>query len=145
MVEERISNLKWTYRAFPPRTIKREVLFSLVKYNSALYFVNGSDEILNIVASNSFGFIEDDTLEKNPKFYYENIKPNKGVKVEEYDDYYDCDFLLGLNIFIESKRLGKIKIQPSINKGGVKPQELAFKDISIPRGVIFQNITESIH
>ena len=89
MVEERISNLKWTYPAFPPRTIKREVLFSLMKYNSA--------------------------------------------------------FLLGLYIFIESKRLGKIKIQPSINKGGVKPQELAFKDISIPRGVIFQNIAESIH
>jgi hypothetical protein len=140
MKEERIMNLKWSYPDFPPRPIKRDVIFSLMYYNGALYFVNGSNEVLATVSSESFGFILSSSLENNPKFYYENVKPNESVKVEEYDDYYDLDFVLGFEIFIQSEKLGRIKIIPPMKKGGVKAQELIFSDMSTPRYVTFESM-----
>lgn len=135
MKQDRTNNLKWEYPEFPPRTIKREVLFSLLNYKGALYFVNESDETLDVVSSDSFGLIEDSALEKNPKYYYENVKPNESVKVEEYDDYYDLDYLLGFDIYIKSKTLGNIKITPPPKKGGVISQELVYKDLTTKRYV----------
>jgi len=140
MKQDRTDKLKWEYPDFPPRPIKREVVFSLINYNGGLYFVNGSDETLDIVSSESFGFIENSPLEKNPDFYYESVKPNESIKVEEYDGYYDLDFVLGFSIYIQSKKLGKIKITPPMKKGGVKPQELLFSDMTTPRYVRVEKI-----
>ncbi len=137
---ERTMNLKWTYPEFPPRPIEREVLFSLMDYKGALYFVNGGDEVLNIVSSESFGFIEDTSLEKGPQYFYENVKPNESVKVEEYDNFYDLDFVLGFDVFIKSKNLGNMRIGPLLKKGGVKAQELIFKDLTLKRYVHMQKI-----
>jgi len=61
MTYNRTINLKWEYPSFPPLTISREVLFSLMEYKGALYFLNGSDEILDVVSSDSYGLIEDST------------------------------------------------------------------------------------
>lgn len=135
MNQDRTNNLKWEYPEFPPRPVKREVLFSLMNCCGALYFVNGSDETLDAVSSDSFGLIEDSALIKNPKYYYENVKPNESVKVEEYDDYYDLDFILGFDIYIKSKNLGNIQIRPPSKKGGVIAQELVYKDLTTKRYV----------
>lgn len=137
---ERTMELKWSYPKFPPRSIKREVLFSLMNGKGGLYFVNGSAEVLDIVSTESFGFIEDSSLEKNPKYFYENVKPNESVKVEEYDDFYDLDLVLGFDIFIKSKSLGNIKIVPPLKKGGVIAQELIFTDMTTKKYVRTEKI-----
>lgn len=140
MQQERTMNLKWKYPVFPPRAVKKDVIFSLMQFKGALYFVNGSDEELSVVSSESFGFVLNSSLENSPKFYYENVKPNESVKVEEYDDFYDLDYVLGFEIFIQSKNIGQMKITPPARKGGVKAQELIFSDMSIPKYVSIESI-----
>lgn len=140
MKQERTMELKFSYPTFPPRPVKRDVMFSLMYYRDGLYFVNGSDETLDIVSSESFGFVLDSSLENSPKFFYENVQPNESVKVEEYDDYYDLDYVLGFEIFIQSSNLGQIKIVPPMKKGGVKPQELIFKDMTSAKYVSFEKL-----
>jgi len=137
---DRIMSLKWSYPDFPPRPIKRDVMFSLMSYQGGLYFVNGSEDVLDIVSSESFGFVLDSALDTKVKFHYAEVKPGESVKVEEYDDFYDLDFVLGLEIYIESKSIGKLKIKPPSGKGGVKKQELIFKDMTTPRYVSFERI-----
>lgn len=140
MTLDRTMSLKWEYPDFPPRPIKREVLFSLMEHKGGLYFVNGSDEVLDAVSSESFGFVEDSALIKNPDYYYEDIKPNEAVRVEEYDGFYDLDYVLGFDIYIQSKKLGIIKIKPPMKKGGVIAQELVYKDMSLKRYVSMEEI-----
>jgi len=102
MKQDRINNLKFKFPTFPPRPIIREVVFSLMTCKGGLYFVNGSNEVLKTVTSDSFGFVEDSALEKNPSFLYENVQAGESVRVEEYDDFYDLDFVLGFKIYIVS-------------------------------------------
>ena len=135
MKQERITQLKWKFPEFPPRPTKREVVFSLMDFKGALYFVNDSGETLKIVSSDSFGFVSDGVVEKNPKFIYNDVKPGESVKVEEYDEYYDLDYVLGFKIFIESNNLGQISIFPPMKKGGVIAQPLMFKDGVAPKHV----------
>ena len=116
MKQDRVSNLKFEFPKFPPRPIVREVVLSLITYKGGLYFVNGSNEVLKTVTSDSFGFVEDSSLEKNPSFSYENIQVGESVKVEEYDDFYDLDFVLGFKIYIESNEYGRIEIIPPATK-----------------------------
>jgi len=132
---DRVTHLTFKYPEFPPRPIIREVVFSLMKYKDGLYFVNGSDEILKTVLSEGCGFVEDSALENNPSCLYKNVKPDESVKVDEYDGFYDLDFVLGLNIYIESNRYGKIEIIPLASKGGVKKQALLYGDGTTPRYV----------
>ena len=133
MTAKRTTDLQWKFPDFPPRPIQREVIFSLMKHEGALYFVNDSDEVLETVSSDSFGFVEDASLEGNPHFLYKDVKPGESVKVEEYDDYYDLDYVLGFYIYIESNALGRVKITPPFAKGGVRPQPLLYKDGTTPR------------
>ncbi len=137
---DRTMSLKWSYPDFPPRPIKRDVTFSLMSHKDGLYFVNGSDEILDIVSSESFGFVSDSALETELKFYYEEVKPGESIKVEEHDDFYDLDFVLGFEIYIESKSLGKLKIKPPMGKGGVNEQELIFNDMTTKRYVSVERL-----
>lgn len=140
MEQNRTMKLKWEFPDFPPRPIKREVIFSLMNYEGGLYFVNDSDETLKTVSSNSFGFILDAAIENNLKFNYSDIKPGESVKVEEYDEYYDLDYVLGFNIYIESDNLGKIVITPPCKKGGVIAQPLLYKDRITPRFVNIESL-----
>ena len=131
MTAKRVTNLRWKFPDFPPRPIKREVVFSLMKYEGALYFVNDSDEVLETVSSDSCGYVLDASID-GPKFLYKDVKPGESVKVEEYDNYYDLDYVLGFYLYIKSNSLGKIKIIPPFKKGGVAPQPLLYKDGTTP-------------
>ena len=140
MSDDRITNLRWIYPDFPPRPVKREVMFSLIQFKDALYFVNESNETLDIVSSQSFGFVENAALENSPKFHYKNVKIGESVKIEKYDDFYDLDYVLGINIFVQSNELKKIVITPPLKKGGIKSQELLFCDNSISKYVDVRSI-----
>ncbi|MEA3490975.1 MAG: hypothetical protein U9R27_03665 [Campylobacterota bacterium] len=121
ILDERVDCLKWVEPTFPPRVVEREVVFSLMRYGQAsmhghaLYFVNGSDEVLDVVSSDIGGFTGDLLTDDNPSFLYKSVLPHQSVKVEEYDGYYDLDYVLGLDLYIESKRYGKIKIVETKN------------------------------
>ena len=143
MTNDRTMNFKWTYPDFPPRPIEREVMFALMYYGNSLYFVNQSDEALYSVSTESFGFVEDSALINNPICLYKDVKPSESVKVEEYDGYYDLDYVLGFQLYIHSERLGKIKITPPAKKGGVQAQELLFEDMTTPRYVGFSKIEDT--
>jgi len=142
MEQNRTTQLQWKFPEFPPRPIKREVVFSLMKFQGALYFVNESGETLKTVSSDSFGFILDATIENNPKFFYTDIKPKESVRVEEYDDYYDLDYVLGFDIHIESHHLGRIALKPPCAQGGVIAQPLLYKDGTTPRFVRIEKFSD---
>lgn len=146
---ERVDCLKWVEPTFPPRVVHREVIFSLMTYGrasmehgQALYFVNSSNEILDVVSSDIGGFMGSISSDNNPSFLYKNVLPNESVKVEEYDGFYDLDYLLGFSLSIESKRYGKIKIKPPAKKGGLKKQPLLYADNSLPRYVSLDRVLD---
>lgn len=141
MEQNRTLQLKWEFPEFPPRPIIREVVFSLMNYKGGLYFVNESDDILKTVSSDSFGFILDSAIEDNPKFIYTDVKPGEGVKVEEYDNYYDLDYVLGFKIYIELNDIERIIITPPAKKGGVIAQPLIYKDGTTPRYVRVERLS----
>ena len=139
---KRAQDLFWIEPTFPPRP-KRNVIFSLINYEGSLYFVNNSLETLSSVSSKSYGYIEDASIVNNPQYDYTNVKPNEGVKIECYDGYYDLDYMLGLYITIESKKWGKVEIQPHGYKGGVRPQALVYDDDTTPMFVALKEMKES--
>ena len=90
-----------------------------------LYLVNSSEEMLDFVAAgiDEFQTVDDDCItvssENKNKYEYKNVKPNDAVKVEEFDGYYDLDYLLQVSIQIQSKNLGNIEIFSPPEKGGI--------------------------
>lgn len=138
-IPDRAENLQWVEPTFPPRP-KRTVIFSLMNHNGCLYFVNNSNETLLSVSSDSYGYVKDAATINNPQVSYSDVKPNEGVKVECYDDFYDLDYILGLYITIESPKWGKIEIKPNSSKGGAKAQALVYEDGTTPMFVGLKEI-----
>lgn len=87
------------------------------------FFVNSSKDTLNFVIADSGGFqtVDDDVmaLGNNDKYDYKNVKSNQAVKVEEYDGFYDLDYILQVSIRVQSKSIGCIELITPAKKGGV--------------------------
>ena len=103
----------------------KKPIFYLIRYGEELYFVNDSTETLNSVSTSTGGCQTlDDGDEvmavssKKPLYLYENVKPGEAVKVEHYDPYWDCDFLLQIEVNLSSPSHGN-KIFRVLGKGGV--------------------------
>jgi hypothetical protein len=125
-----------------PAIVKKEMKLSLVKMGTSIFLVNGSDEILDSIRAEEWGFCGEISLQNTNDFFYEDVLPNEAVLVYEQpspkDDNYIflSDFTLGTNIYIESKSLGNIRISPkTIAKTGIVAQPLIFEDSSSPRSV----------
>ena len=113
----------------------------LVRDGGELYLVNLSAESLDVVSTASGGFqtVDDDvaSITSNNGYTYKNVKPDFAVKIEEYDGYYDLDYVLQVVLTIQSKNLGTIEILSSPEKGGVEETVLlwdngeAGKNVSI--------------
>ncbi len=127
--------LTWVEPTSPPRII-RNVIFSLMNYEGDLYFVNDSQETLAEVSTTGYGFVEDSMIENNVGYSYKNVEPKQSVRIESYDCFYDCDFVLGLYIYLHYKDGRKMRIDPrNFHKGGVRPQALIYDDLTTPRYV----------
>ena len=131
----RITSLTWEYPSFPPRPIKREVLFSLMYEGPQIYFVNDSNEILNKVSANIRGFVGEGSVTNISDRIYIDVKPGESVMLDEYDMLLDSDFTLGLFIDVESNKYGKMSINSKMGKGGVPSQVRMYKDLTTPRMV----------
>ncbi|WP_413699270.1 hypothetical protein ACLKMH_17470 [Psychromonas sp. KJ10-10] len=85
----------------------RNPLLWLVRKGKELYLINSSGETLDLVIAETGGCqtVDDDcsTVTTSNKFEYSNIKPNDAVKVEEFDGFYDLDYLLQVSMRIQSK------------------------------------------
>jgi len=131
----RITSLTWEYPSFPPRPIKREVLFSLMHEGPQIYFVNDSNEVLSKVSVNTVGFVGDGSVTNESDKIYKDVKPGESVMLDEYDMVLDSDFVLGLIIEVESEKYGKMSINSKMGKGSVPSQPLIYKDLTTPRMV----------
>ena len=128
----------------PPRKAElRRPLFWLARDGGELFFVNSSKDTLDFVIAESGGFqtIDDDvmTVGSKEKYEYKNVMPNHAVKVEEYDGFYDLDYLLQVSMRIKSKSTGCIEIISPPEKGGLEETVLLWntkengKNVSIKK------------
>ena len=107
----------------PPRKPEtRKPLFYFDRDGDDVYFVNNSTETLNSVSSSSGGLqtLDDESMSVGgPTYSYKDVKPGEAVKVENYDPFYDSDFLLQLEVEISSMTQG-VKLFRVHEKGGVR-------------------------
>lgn len=88
-----------------------------------VFFVNDSDEVLDSVSASSGGFITEDdgalAVGDSGGYRYENVQPGEAVKVEEYDEFYDLDYVLQIYLQIDSGNLGTLEFTTFPCKGGI--------------------------
>lgn len=105
-----------------PAETRRPELW-LARDGNELYLVNERDETLSRVVVDKGGFqtVDDDvlTVSSASLLTYENVQPGEAVKVDEYDGFYDLDYVLYVHLEIESPLLGRIAITSPGEKGGV--------------------------
>ncbi len=151
--KKRIQNKLVSY--FPKRPPKKAIL-SLMHYsdedtvdtpsgvmsNTDVYFVNESDEILDEVSSEGWGFVGVSSTVDNPQFTYKSVNPGEAVKIDTFNIQTDSDFVLGTTVYVTSKNLGKVKFKPKPGKGQIPEQPLLWEDGSVPRYVVMQKIED---
>lgn len=135
MINKRRKDLVWEYPEFPPRPIKRDVLFSLINISDEIYFVNASDEVLPSLTADSGGFVSDISIGNDSSIMYKNVEPGESVLLDKYDRILDSDFTLGLWIKIKSKTYGDLHINSKMGKGNVPSHVLMYKDTTSPKMV----------
>lgn len=101
---------------FPPRKPEIRVpVFWIACNDNELYFVNNSEETLDLVSVDTGNF-----QSGNERYTsYHDVLPNEAVKIEEYDGFYDLDFILQISLIIQSKIRGRIQILTGAKKGGI--------------------------
>lgn len=94
-----------------------------IQLESDLFLINDSGEVLEEVISNIYGFVTSDEdvhpFSSKASYSYKNVQPGEAVKVEEYNEMLDSDFVLGLSVQVKSNRLGEIEISIMSTKGGI--------------------------
>jgi hypothetical protein len=111
-------------RGGPPRKVEsRRPLLWLARNGGQLYLVNDSGETLDVVIATSGGFFTADelvgTVASESAYRYEHVQPGTAVKVDEYDGFYDLDYVLQVCLTVQSPRLGQLDITSPAEKGGV--------------------------
>ena len=110
----------------PPRKAeKRTPKYWLIRERGNLYFINNTNDIIDFVSSSTVGFetCDDVVLPVSGKgYHYENVIPQEAVKIEEYDDFYDLDYVLWVEIVLKSEQEGTLQIQSPSEKGGIKKE-----------------------
>jgi len=123
----------------PREKESRLPLLWLAREGNKLYLVNSSEETFDFVSAGTGGFqtVDDDciTVAAEKKYEYKNVKPNDAVKVEEFDGYYDLDYLLQVSIRIQSTNLGGIEILTLPKKGGIGETVLLWDTMENGKGV----------
>ena len=94
-----------------------------IEAKSDVFLINDSGEILEEVTPDSAGLYlsDDDALpvSSQSKVIYQNVQPGEAVKIEEYDQFYDSDSILGLSVLVKSKKLGDMELSTYGSKGGI--------------------------
>ena len=132
---------KGKYDPFPPlpprKSGDRKAVFWLVagenetNLNTNIYFVNSSDEILKEVIYSSSGMqtIDDEVSSSASKeLSYKDVLPGEAVKIDEYDAFYDSDFLVAYYATVVSETLGRIDFSTLPSKQCINEVVLQWED-----------------
>ena len=117
------------YADLPPSTYTRDdrkPIYWLHRDNNDLFFINDSEKVLDYVIGGSGGCVsyDDGVLSvENAQYRYEMVQPGEAVKIHEYDDYYDRDYLLQASVTIVSGG-EEIQLLGKVEKSGVKGQNV---------------------
>jgi len=108
----------------PPRKAEtRNPVLWLARDGNELYLVNNAHETLEYVIADSGGFqtADDDvvTVASKEQYKYRDVNHSDAVKVEEYDGFYDLDYVLQVYLKVKSPSLGCIEVLSPSKKGGV--------------------------
>jgi hypothetical protein len=130
--------------SFPPRKPElRRPLLWLAREGDELFLVNETDEILDsvIVQMGGFQTVDDEafTVSSGEVYTYKKINPHDAVKIDEYDGFYDLDFMIQVQIQVKSRGLGCLEITSQTNKGGVKETVLLWDTCESGKKVIVSN------
>ncbi|GGI90643.1 hypothetical protein [Shewanella gelidii] len=97
----------------------RRPVFWLKQQDSAVYFINGSNECLDLVIANTQDTKTPENMARQlPEkrgFFYDNQMPNQGVKVFEYSNSGDRSSDLVLNLRIKSRHHNHLKLSIAAN------------------------------
>ena len=105
-----------------------------------LFFVNDSNETLDFVKAEDGGFItcDDEVVntwtEEGKGYRYNDVLPKEAVKVAEFDDYYDLDYVLSVSITIKSASRGVLNFSTPLEKGGIKECVLLYDSGDFGKG-----------
>ena len=133
---------------FPPRKpdIIRVPIFWFARKDNELFFVNDSDEVLDLVTTESGGFQTCDdavlVFSNAAGYRYDDVRPQEAVKIEQYDDYYDLDFIFEISIYVQSKTKGNFLMRPLSNKGGINELVLLWDTGETGKNVYFENLKD---
>jgi len=120
----------------------RTPLFRLVNKSHVglghdLYFVNDTSEVLISASTSTGGFTtaDDDTvtLQNDNEPMYRLVQPGEGVKIREFDGYYDLDYLFQARVYVVSPTLGKLLLISKIDKGSIPDQVLLWDSLEPDR------------
>ncbi len=107
----------------PYKKETRIPIYWLARRGLELFLVNSSDETLDLVSVGTGGCATTDdsvvSITDEVGYIYHDVKPNEAVKIDEYDDFYDLDYLLQVSLRIESKKEGVLDILTWPEKGGI--------------------------
>ena len=121
----------------PRKKDPRMPIFWLARLGMELYFVNSSGETLDYVTAETGGFSDAACIDSGRGYDYRNVRVNDAVKVEEFDGFYDLDFVLQVYIKIKSATHGCIELVTRPEKGEIEETVLlwdngdAGKDVQI--------------
>lgn len=106
----------------PPRKPELRIPeYYLVTEGDETYFVNNTSEVVEEVIVDFGGFFTMDDapvcLESTGAIHYPNVAPGEAVLVNVYDDLYDCDFVLVIDLLLHTSKYGRMRFQVD-KKGG---------------------------
>jgi len=89
----------------------------------SLYLINGSNEILTWVRACPISSV---TIDDNAfggggeMLCYQGVAHGQAVKIDQYDEFYDLDYSISVEVSLFSECLGQQKFSPTPRKGGLK-------------------------
>ena len=109
----------------PPRKpeLRTPALWLTRSQGGELFLVNTSGERLEEVHASPVGFItcdEEVSTVQGGEITYRDVPDGAAVKVDEYDDYLDLDYVLGMQVRIRSPQHTHLQLQHLGGKGGIK-------------------------
>ena len=123
----------------PPRKPElRTPALWLARRGSELFLVNSTGTRLDEVQAAPTGFVtldEDISAWESEVIHYRDVPDGAGVKVDEYDDFYDLDYVLGVHLRIRSPQYAALELLCHGGKGGCSEEVLLWTNGDVGKGV----------
>lgn len=134
--EQRISRLGGPVA--PRKADTSTPLLWLKRQHDELFLVNASGERLDEVTSEAGGLLTVDdawVASHGAALTYRDVDDGAAVKVDEYDGFFDLDWVHSLGLRIQSPRLGRIGLGCPLEKGGYQEVVLLWATGELGPGV----------